>query len=47
MISIVRHSGRECRNPETMDGKPPYVRGFAGHPCSLDAGNPCRHDGQP
>ena len=34
-----RHSGMDCRNPDSMDGS-----GLE-HPCSLDSGSPCRNDG--
>jgi len=34
-----RRSGRECRNPEAMEG------GLDSPPCVLDTGNPCRYDG--
>jgi len=34
-----RRPGRDCRDPEARDGAD------SSHPCVLDAGNPCRHDG--
>ena len=48
-----RHSGRDCRNPEAMDGNLSLGQVFdsnyfwptVSHPCGLDSGNPCRNDG--
>jgi len=47
-----RHSGRDCRNPEAMEGKLFAEKVFdsgnfqlaVSHPCGLDSGNPCRND---
>jgi hypothetical protein len=49
-----RHPGRDCRDPEAMDGNTEttckyYHMGLLGkfkrsHPCALDSGNPCRND---
>jgi len=36
---FARRSGRDCLNPEAMEGKPDSP------PCVLDTGNPCRYDG--
>jgi hypothetical protein len=54
-ISTTRHLGRDCRDPEAMDGNIEYHRPFFSHmksllinflhPCDLDSGNPCRNDG--
>ena len=45
-----RHSGRDCRNPEAMDGNQSarYLRQVNSRPtdsppCGLDSGNPCRN----
>ncbi len=50
----VRHSGRDCRNPDAMDGIPKRFGMFQGKlsaifprvlpPCKLDSGNPCRNE---
>ncbi|KJV07119.1 hypothetical protein VZ94_06915 [Methylocucumis oryzae] len=32
-LKLNRHSGRDCRNPDAMDGNQV-------HPCTLDLGNP-------
>ena len=48
-----RHSGRDCRNLEAMEGKLVAEQVFysdnlqpaVSHPCGLDSGNPCRNDG--
>ncbi|PZN76235.1 MAG: hypothetical protein DM484_17050 [Candidatus Methylumidiphilus alinenensis] len=37
-VELSRHSGRDRRNPDSMDGSDPE------HPCSLDSGDPCRND---
>ena len=37
-IELSRHSGRDRRNLDSMDGSDPE------HPCSLDSGDPCRND---
>ncbi len=51
-----RHSGRDCRNPEAMDGNTETDASITcglpckitrSHPCALDSGNPCRNDGVP
>ena len=50
-----RHSGRDCRNPEAMEGKLVAEQVFdfvnlqptVSHPCGLDSGNPCRNDVPP
>ncbi len=39
-VELSRHSGRDRRNPDSMDGSDPE------HPCSLDSGDPCRNDEQ-
>ena len=36
---FARRSGRDCRNPEAMEGS------LHSPPCVLDTGNPCRYDG--
>jgi hypothetical protein len=41
--AFARHSGRECRNPETKEGW--LIDFLVPHPCNLDPGNPCRNDG--
>ena len=38
-MTVLRHSGRDCRNPVAMDGN------LDSSPCVLDTGNPCRYDG--
>ena len=38
-IGFARRSGRDCRNPEAMEGS------LHSPPCVLDTGNPCRYDG--
>ena len=38
-IGFARRSGRDCRNPEAMEGD------LHSPPCVLDTGNPCRYDG--
>ncbi|MBS3952284.1 MAG: hypothetical protein KGZ88_04980, partial [Methylomicrobium sp.] len=40
-INSYRHSGRDCRKPEAMDG------GAAARPCVLDPGNPAGMTPQP
>ena len=52
-IKLNRHSGRDCRNPEAMEGKLVAEQVFdsgnlqpaVSPPCGLDSGNPCRNDG--
>ncbi|WP_411727902.1 hypothetical protein [Methyloglobulus sp.] len=50
----MRHLGRDCRDPEAMDGNTkhhqPFISrmepflGYFSHPCVMDSGNPCRND---
>ena len=39
-VELMRHSGMDRRNPDSMDGSDPE------HPCSLDSGDRCRNDEQ-
>ncbi|MDP1772680.1 MAG: hypothetical protein Q8L15_10380 [Methylobacter sp.] len=52
-----RHPGRDCRDPEAMDGNTETNSMYhhrellnkitRSHPCALGSGNPCRNDGLP
>jgi hypothetical protein len=52
-LYTTRHPGRDCRDPEAMDGNIQsgaqicignYAVRNRSHPCALDSGNPCRND---